>query len=133
LEPDDGVLMLFGLSVREEASGVESLPRLVTDVRAALAGDQLQLVLFESMLLAAGYEDAHAPEYEKVKLRIRGQGLYRISEGFPRLVPGSLLNGLPVGVSNVSYDLRLDAAGAWLLSESPVAAAKLLQDMSAKG
>jgi hypothetical protein len=132
LEPAGGVLLLFSLAVREEASGVESLPRLITDVRAALAADQSQLVLFESMLLAAGYEDVHAPEYEKVKLRIRGQGLYRVAEGFPRLVPASILSGLPVGVSSVTYELRLDAAGPWLLSESPVAAAKLLQDLSAK-
>ena len=133
LEPAGGVLLLFSLAVREEASGVESLPRLVTDVRATLAADQSQLVLFESMLLAAGYEDAHAPEYEKVQLRIRGQGLYRVSKGFPRLVPASIVSGLPVGVSSVTYELRLDAAGAWLLSGSPAAAAKLLQDLSAKG
>mgnify|MGYP000016914368 CR=1 FL=1 len=102
-------------------------------MRATLAADQSQLVLFESMMLAAGYEDAHAPEYEKVKLRIRVQGLYRVSEGFPRLVPASIRSGLPVGVSGVTYELRLDAAGAWLLSESPGASAKLLQDLSARG
>ncbi|MCB2020106.1 MAG: PD-(D/E)XK motif protein, partial [Burkholderiaceae bacterium] len=132
LEPAGGVLLLFSLAVREEASGVESLPRLVNNVRAALAADQSQLALFESMLLAARYEDAHAPEYEKVKLRIRGQGLYRVSESFPRLVPASILNGLPAGVSSLTYELRLDAAGAWLLSDNPPAAAKLLQDLSAK-
>jgi len=133
LEPVGGVLLLFSLAVREEASGVESLPRLVTDVRAALAADQSQLVLFESMLLAAGYEDAHAPEYEKVRLRVRGQGLYRVADAFPRLVPASIVNGLPVGLTSVTYELRLDAAGAWLLSESPMAAVKLLRDLSAKG
>lgn len=133
LEPAGGVLLLFSLAVREEASGVESLPRVVNDVRATLAADQSQLVLFESMLLAAGYEDAHAPEYEKVQLRIRGQGLYRVSEGFPRLVPASIVSGLPVGVSSVAYELRLEAAGAWLFTESPASAAKLLQDLSANG
>lgn len=132
LEPAGGVLMLFSLVVREEASGAESVPRLINDVRTALAVDQSQLALFESMLLAAGYEDAYAAEYEKLKLRVRGQGLYRVSEGFPRLVPASILNGLPVGVSNVAYELRLDAAGAWLLSETPTAVAKLLQDLSVK-
>lgn len=130
LEPADGTLLLFSLAVREEASGVESLPHLVAEVRSALAVEQSQLVLFESMLLAAGYDDVHAPEYEKVKLRIRSQCLYRVSEGFPRLVPASISNGLPVGVSSVAYELRLDAAGAWLLSESPIAAAESLQGLS---
>jgi hypothetical protein len=133
LEPAGGVLLFFSLVVREEAGGAESLPRLVSDVRTALTVDQAQLVLFESMLLAAGYEDAHAPEYEKVKLRIRGQGLYRVSEGFPRMVPGSLRGELPVGVSNVAYDIRLEAAGAWLLSHDAGSAAVLLRDMLAQG
>lgn len=131
LEPLGGALLLFSLLVREEASGVESLPRLVADLRASLVVDQALLIRFESILFAAGYEDAHAPEYEKAKLRVRGQGLYRVSEGFPRLIPASLSTGVPVGVGNVSYELRLDAAGQWLLSENPVAASKLLVDLSA--
>jgi hypothetical protein len=133
LEPAGGVLLLFSLLVREEASAVDSLPRLVADLRARLASDQSQLVQFESTLLAAGYEDAHAPEYEKAKLRIRGQGLYRVVPGFPRLVPASIAGGLPAGISSVSYELRLEAAGAWLLSETPAAAGKVLDDLSAKG
>lgn len=132
LEPERGVLLLFSLSVREEASGTESVPKLVNDVKAALDSDQAHLALFESMLNAAKYEDAHVPEYEKVRFRVRGQGLYRVSEGFPRLVPASILNGLPAGLGDVTYDLRLDAAGPWLLSDSPAAAAKLLQDLATK-
>ena len=133
LEPTDGILLLFSLLVREEASAVDSLPRLVADLRGRLAADQTQLVQFESTLFAAGYEDFHAPEYEKVKLRIRGQGLYRVASGFPRLVPASIAGGLPAGVSNINYDLRLEAAGAWLLSETPAAASKVLDDISGKG
>lgn len=131
LEPANGALLLFSLSLREEASGTESLPRLVEDLRAALALDPVELIQFESMLLAAGYEDAHSPEYGKTKLRVRGQGLYRVTNGFPRLIPSSFQNGVPTGVSNVCYELRLEAAGAWLLSENAATAAKLLHDMSA--
>ena len=133
LEPTDGVLLLFSLLVREEASGVNSLPQLVADLRARLSSDQARLVQFESTLQAADYEDAHISEYEKVKLRIRGQGLYRVAAGFPRLIPASITGGLPVGVGMVNYDLRLEAAGAWLLSETPAAASKVLDDLSAKG
>ncbi len=131
LEPVGGALLLFSILLREEASGVESLPRLIEHLRAALALEPTQLVQFESMLLAAGYEDIYCAEYEKVKLRVRGQGLYRVSHGFPRLIPSSLKDGLPAGISNVCYELRLDAAGAWLLSENSEAAAKLLRDMAA--
>lgn len=131
LEPTGAVLLLFSLLVREEASGVDSLPQMVADLRAYLVSDPVQLVKFESTLLAAGYEDAHAPEYEKARFRVRGQGLYKVSSGFPRLVPTSISGGLPVGVGNVNYELRLEAAGPWLLSETPAAASKLLDDLSA--
>jgi hypothetical protein len=132
IEPANGFLLLFSLLVREEASADASLPRLVTDIRKILATDQVQLSLFESMLLAAGYEDAHAPEYEKIRLRIRGEGLYRVSQGFPRLIPDSILNGVPSGVGKVTYEIRLDSAGAWLLSDSPKAVRKLFGELTAK-
>lgn len=132
LEPAGGVLLLFSLKVRDEASGIESLPKLVSEVRCALSSDYALLTLFESMLLASGYEDPLALEYEKMKLRIRGQGLYRVTQGFPRLIPSSLTKGIPVGVENVSYELRLDAADEWLLGESPAAASTLLKDMADK-
>lgn len=133
LEPSGGALLLFSLSVREEASGLESLPGLVLELRKVLAADQSELERFESLLLAAGYEHAHEPEYGKLKLRVRGQRLYRISEGFPRLVPDTLKAGVPAGVSNVSYDLRLEAAAPWLIGTGQLETAKLLKDFCATG
>ena len=132
LEPADGTLLLFSLVLREEASGAESLPGLVAEARAILLHDVAAIDPFESMLLAARYEDAHANEYAKVKLRVRGQALYRVVAGFPRMVPSSLAQGVPAGVSDIGYNLRLDAAKAWLLSDNPSSATKLLAGMAAK-
>lgn len=129
--PIGGVLLLFSLLVREEASAIDSLPRLVADVRAQLASDEAKLLRFESVLFAAGYEDAHATEYAKLTLRVRGQGLYQVANGFPRLVPDSLVDGLPVGVSNVHYELHLEAAGRWLVTEVPAAASEFFDDLLA--
>lgn len=126
LEPMGGALLLFSLAVREESSAVDSLPRLISDTRASLAPEPSALVQFDAVLLAAGYDDAHAAEYDKLKLRIRGQTLYRVSDGFPRLVPSSIAGGIPPGVTNVTYDLRLDAAGTYALTDSPLAAAGVL-------
>ena len=133
LEPPGIELLLFSLLVRDEASGVETLPEVIREVRGALTGDHVVLSQFEAMLAAAGFDDAHAAEYDKVKLRIRGQGLYRLAEGFPRLVPTSIPSGLPPGVSNVTYELRLDAAGQWLIGESPSAGEAVLKELSGKG
>lgn len=133
LEPPGVELFLFSLLIREEASGVESLPKVISELRAKLASDHITLSRFESMLAAAGYDDADATEYEKLKLRIRGQGLYRVVPGFPRLTPASLQGKLPPGVMNVSYELRLDAAGLWLVGETPAAGEGLLKQLQASG
>jgi len=130
LEPPGVELLLFSLMVRDEASGVESLPKVISELRGHLAGDHVVLSRFEGMLAAAGYDDAFAAEYDRLKLRVRSQGLYRVEPGFPRLVPASVPAGMPPGVTEVSYGLRLDAAGPWLVGESPMAVETLLKQLS---
>ena len=130
LEPAGGSLLLFSLSVRDEASGIETLPRIVQEMRVRLAGEDTALSHFDTALYAAGYDDRLASDYAKLVLRIREEGLYRVTDGFPRLVPGSLSGGLPPGVSAVTYELRLDAAAPWLLARTPAAAAALLTDFT---
>lgn len=124
LEPPGGVLMLFSLVVRDEASGTENLANLVAQVRGLIGDDHNLQSQFDAMLYAAGYDDRLTAEYAKLVLRIRGEALYGVHEDFPRIVPGSLVGGLPVGIGNVEYELRLDGAGAWLLASTPGAATR---------
>lgn len=128
VEPNGGVLLLFCLSVRDESSGVESLPALIQEARSQLSTDFAALSMFDSMLYASGYEDLHASEYGKLVLRIRSEGLYRVQPGFPRLIPDCIVGGLPTGVSAVTYELRMDAAMPWLIAAVPVAAETFLKD-----
>jgi hypothetical protein len=131
LEPAGGALLLFGLTVRDEASATESLPRLVAEMRGRLADDADALSAFETLIYMAGYDDRLEAEYAKLLLRVRSEALYRVTDGFPRLVPGSIACGLPPGVDAITYELRLDAAAAWMVANTPSAATKLLQDFSA--
>jgi hypothetical protein len=130
--PPNVELLLFSLLVRDEASGVESLTKLVADVRGVLAPDHILLAQLDGMLAAAGYDDTQAEEYDKLKFRVRSQGLYRITPGFPCLLPSSILGGLPAGVNNVNYELHLDAAGPWHVSDCPSASEALLQTLCEK-
>jgi hypothetical protein len=130
LEPPGGGLMLFSLLVRDEASGAESLPALVQETRGLIAEDHALHSQFDALLYAVGYDDRLSAEYLKLNLRIRGEALYEVSGEFPRLVPASFVSGLPVGVSSLQYDLRLDAAGAWMLAANPAAAAAHLKRTS---
>ena len=130
LEPPGGALFLYSLSVRDEASGTDCLPKVVNEMRGRLAEDYQALLQFDAAVYAAGYDDRLASEYGGLVLRVRDEGLYRVTDGFPRLVPASVLGGLPAGLSAVNYELNLDAAAAWLLSKTPAAAAKLLVDFT---
>lgn len=130
LEPSGGSLFLFSLVVRDEASGMEALPNLVAAVRTELASDYAALSQFDSALYASGYEDQHAPEYAKLVLRVRSQGLYRVTGQFPRLVPESIAGGLPQGVDGVTYELRLMTASPWMVASAPAAALSLLADFA---
>jgi len=130
LEPPGGTLFLFSLSVRDEASGTECLPGVVQEMRTRLADDTALLSQFEAILYAGGYDDRQSSEYAKLVLRIRDERLYRVAEGFPRLVPSSIAGGLPIGVGAVTYELRLDAAATWLIAKTPGFAATLLSDFT---
>jgi hypothetical protein len=122
LEPPGGQLMLFSLLVRDEASGTESLPAQVAEARALIADDYALQSSFDALVYTAGYDDRLAAEYGKLLLRIRDTGLYKVTEGFPRLVPSSLSGGLPAGIGAIEYELRTEAAGPWLLATTPATA-----------
>lgn len=128
LEPPSGSLFMFSLIVRDEASGSESLPRLVDEARSLLADDFTQLSQFDSSLYSTGYDDRHAPEYNKLLLRVRSEGFYRVTSSFPRLIPSSLISGVPEGVTAVNYELCMDSAVIWRLATAPKEASSLLED-----
>ena len=130
LEPVGGALLLFGLSVRDEASATESLPGLVQEMRNRLIGDFDALNTFETLIYAAGYDDRLEAEYAKLLLRIRTEALYRVADDFPRLVPASIVGGTPVGIGALNYELRLDAAAPWRVASSSHTAIKLLKDFA---
>ncbi len=128
LEPPNGSLFLFALSVRDEASGDETLAGSVEQLRSLLQADHIALSRLDVLLDSAGYDDRFAAEYARRIFRIRSQTLFRVDAQFPRLVPASIVGGLPSGVGTVSYELRLDAAGSSMVAQAPSTAKALLDD-----
>lgn len=117
--PEDGALFLFSLLLREEKSSAVQLPGLVEEIRHLASVNVAIRDKFEEGLEAATYFDMFSSEYMQLKVRLRAQMLFAIKDGFPRLVPSLLTNGVPAGVSNISYDLSVDSAGAYLLATEP--------------
>lgn len=128
LEPTGGSLFLFSLVVREEGSGKESLPDVVRKIRDFLNEDLIILTKFESLLYGAGYDELYEFEYGKLLLRIRSEELYRVLEGFPRITAESFIEGVPVGVGSVKYELFLGSAIGWRIATNSVSAKPLLID-----
>lgn len=104
---DTGVAALFlvHLSLDSRQDGRRTLPVLIDDLRATLAGRESSAFLLEERLFAAGYLDAHRHRYERTTYAVRTCQIYRVREGFPRLVEADL----PVGVGNVRYSVAAAA------------------------
>lgn len=91
--------------------GALDLHEIVRHVRASIESDAPQTAKgFETSLDDAGYDDAH--EYEVIVLH-RAVDAYRVTDGFPRIVPGAY----PDGPMEVAYDLPLSDLAPFRLDE----------------
>lgn len=105
--PQEGRLLLFSLRLREEGGAANSLTSIVRACEAALAGNDEALSLFSSRAAAAGYSPTHDEEYSRACYRIVDEALFSVQGEFPRLIPESVLGGLPHGVEHVEYEINL--------------------------
>ncbi len=97
-------LFLAGARLRQTESG-QTLPELVASTRDAVQSDSEAARLLSERLIAAGYFDVHADRYVRRLLLIHTR-VVEVTEGFPRLTPGSV----PLGVTGATYQIDLDKA-----------------------
>jgi len=114
---------VLALDVRE--GGAESLPKLVADVRAAVAGTTAREEL-EDALLAVGYLDVHADRYAGRGYVVRSRRCFRVKRGFPAIVERDLVRG----VGDVAYGLAVEACERFSVA-SPVVVETLAKTVSA--
>jgi hypothetical protein len=117
-------LAVLALDVRE--GGAESLPKLVADGRAAVAGDMTAREQLEDALLAAGYLDVHADRYAGRGYVVRSRRCFRVKRGFPAIVERDLARG----VGDVVYGLAVEACEPFAVA-SPVVVETLSKSASA--
>ena len=106
-------LMHLSLEVRRDTG--ETLPSAVAQVRA-LAASGPGAGPLEDRLLSSGYADAHEPLYRETGYELRDRNLFRVVEGFPRIVERDLAEG----VGRVHYDLAIAACAAHRVDETTV-------------
>lgn len=91
-------LMVFRVE-RNDATGI-TLPSLISRIDVLLS--EQQRTSFHAKLTCLGYFEKDAEYYQK-GYSIKEQRVYKVSNGFPRLLKKDLL----IGISNVRYKLAL--------------------------
>lgn len=111
-------LFLFSSRLSEIPAGVSSLSRMVDRTQVLLSPHPASLELFESALLAAGYDHRRSHEYS-TPLSAIDPALYAVEENFPRLSSSSLSRGIPAGVVEVGYTVDLSGFDHLVRARAP--------------
>lgn len=118
---DDSVIspiFLAAVKFAREEAGL-TLPESIAEVERRLENESGAADLLRARLMVAGYSEAHASQYTR-RFQPKEKRILFVSEGFPRLTPGSV----PVGVTRALYEINLDHAEDFL-SDINVALTKL--------
>jgi hypothetical protein len=94
---DDSIrqpLFVAGARFSQRDSGI-SLPEVVAALRLAISADGEALRVFGDRLLAAGFQDHHADRYVR-RFTLEATRILEVAEGFPRLIPGVVPEGICV-------------------------------------
>lgn len=113
-----GTIILLHLSIDVRQGQRETLPQIVTSVRAIVSDDDIARDELENLLFEAGYLDVHSQHYEHKGYIIREQNYFKVGENFPRIVESDLRNG----VGDVSYTISVAECKHFSISESEVIA-----------
>ncbi|WP_234481816.1 PD-(D/E)XK motif protein [Streptomyces sp. MBT49] len=118
-DPETGELYLFSLRVVRDQLANNTLPKLVERVSTNLADHPAARERFLQKVGRRGYSPIHRKTHE-IPYRVVEEGLYRVSDDFPRLTRDNFPAGLPDAVVRVSYGLDMAACGPWLISSNPM-------------
>lgn len=113
--PQTGRLYLYSLHVARDALAANTVSSLVNIATNALGDQPDTRADVLQKLGQRGYTPAERHQ-AVVPYRIIEQGLYQVTDGFPRLTRASFSDGLPVGIGHVSYQLEMAACREWLVS-----------------
>ncbi len=106
---DDSVRMPLFIAAQRLAlaeSGM-TLSEWIDCAFARIGSDGPARTMLFDKILSAGYRTAHAQHYVR-RFSREGLRLFRVGEGFPRLLPGTV----PAGIRKASYEIDLDQVGS---------------------
>lgn len=108
---DDSVaspLFLAAMRFSREEGG-PTLPEMVADIERRLDGELGAAIFLRERLMVSGYYEGHLSHYTR-RFELKERRILSVSEGFPRLTPGTV----PIGISRALYEINLEHAGDFL-------------------
>ena len=100
-------LFLYHFAYDRRQSSGTTLPQLVELLAARVKEqDEALAILFDELLLAAGYLHSHSHLYKDIGYSLRYENAYQVDEGFPRI----LEQDLAAGLSEVRFTIDLAVA-----------------------
>ena len=108
-------LFLAHVAVDEQEGSGETLPQRIAALRKSVAGGSAA-ELFEDGLLDAGWLEAEEDKHHTRGFFVREFEFFKVVEGFPRLTPPVL----PQGIGGLAYDLSLDAAAPYVVTADAI-------------
>ncbi|CAJ37597.1 conserved hypothetical protein [Methanocella arvoryzae MRE50] len=112
---DTGIdyLYLYHISLINGVTDGETLPEVVESIRTIIKDDFEASKKFEESLITAGYINAHIDRYMGVFYIIRNRNIYKVAEGFPRIIGKNLVNG----VGDVHYTINVSECNHFTVPE----------------
>lgn len=111
--PDGGELHLACFCLEHDARGQLSVPEQADRALSRASNPATLRALFS----AAGFEPEDIKPWANFRFSLLSFELYRVVEGFPRLIPSSFgLATVPAGVSHFRYRIDLSAASDFRLA-----------------
>jgi len=124
-DPRSGRLLLFSLQVSEDAAASNSLNSVIDRLHAKLVNRPDLLMHLDDGLAKVGWSPVIRDQLTRT-FRVTAQGLYRVSDIFPRLTRQSFTGDVPAGVVSVSYSIDVAACNPWLLASTAAEGTKIL-------
>lgn len=122
-----GELYLCHYSLDNQSGQGFSLNQIIQFIREEISAKPLVSELFEEQLFEAGYLDIHSERYDNPTYSIREYNLFKVSEGFPRIVE----NDLNEGVGDVNYSIMISQCKHFLVQENVVL--NMIGDVNSNG
>ena len=111
-DPESGCLCLYSLRLKRDQLAANTLAILVERCLDLLEPHPQALDAFNQKIAKYGYNPVDESS-TRIPYRIVEEAIYEVDSGFPRLVVDSFVDGLPVGVVKVSYEIDMSQCKAW--------------------